>query len=268
MPLTVLAHQGFVLPAKIAAPRHVDATALCIGAGAPDLAYALGPWLNAESHTVVGLVVWAVPFTLIASLVMRRWAASGIFAVVPDLGPFRLRSYRVLATRRPAALVTLTSAVAGAGSHVVIDGFTHRGRWGADWLGLNEPILTDPIRGEALSGAEIAQDLGHVVGAVIFTITLFVIGVTGRLCDWYGEDAVAEARAVVATARQRAVFGLIVAVPVLTTIGVVGELRSSTIFISMLVGAPAILVAGAVVGRWLDRTVEGRFSDRPLSPLS
>jgi Domain of unknown function (DUF4184) len=134
VPFTFLAHQSFVLPLKIKRPAWFDATALCVGSMAPDLAYPLGSWLGRRSHTLVGLIVWSIPFTVVASVLVRTQVAPTAFAHLPDAGPFRLHSFRALRRRRPCRLVTVVSAALGSGSHVVIDGFTHTGRFvGVGW---------------------------------------------------------------------------------------------------------------------------------------
>ncbi len=189
MPVTFPAHQGLIIPVKLRWPRAIDGTALCIGAAAPDLAYPLGPWLNGQSHTAIGLVVWSLPVTLVMATLVRWRAADGVFANMPDLGALRLRSYRVLGWRRPTALVTAISAVVGSGSHILIDGFTHQGRWGANALGLNDVIATVPIRG-AMTEARLLQYLGHFGGTVLFVLSLILIASTGRLDRWYSTELV------------------------------------------------------------------------------
>ncbi|MGI9596523.1 MAG: DUF4184 family protein, partial [Acidimicrobiales bacterium] len=82
MPVTFPAHQGLIAGAKLRWPDRVDGTALCIGAAAPDLAYALGDWMNRQSHTLVGLLVWSLPFTVVATLV-TRWRAPGSSPTCP-----------------------------------------------------------------------------------------------------------------------------------------------------------------------------------------
>jgi hypothetical protein len=246
LPLTFPAHQGFIAPIKLRWPNAIDGTALCIGAAAPDLAYALGDWLNHQSHSAIGVLLFAVPFTLVAAAITRWRAASGIFAVLPDLGPLRLRSYRVLANRRPAFFVTLSSALIGAGSHAIVDGFTHRGRWGADWAGLNEVLFTVPGRGD-FSAARVLQYVGHSFGSFAFVVVLFVIASSGRLEHWYGVDAVARARSVTLTTSRRALFWLMVSVPTLAFAFLASDLGLSRIFFPILVLTVSVLLAGVLV---------------------
>ncbi len=259
MPATFPAHQGIVIPIKLRWPDRVDATALCVGSAAPDLAYPLGAWLNRQSHTAVGLLVWAVPITIIITTILRRGAASGIFACLPDLGPLRLRSYRVLSTRRPGPLTTLASAIVGSGSHVLIDGFTHAGRWGATWLGLNDTIATVPLRGD-MTGARILQYVGHIGGTALFVLALLVIASTGRLERWYGSEAVDRARSQLVPWPVRLLFVAMVVGPVLLGSVVSGRSGVDVVFLGQTTGVAALLMAGIVVDAMLARP--------PIGPVS
>jgi hypothetical protein len=247
MPLTFPAHQGLILPVKLRWPAQVDATALCIGAAAPDLAYAMGTWLNRQSHTVLGVVIWAVPFAVVAAIITRRWAASGIFACLPDLGPLRLRSYRVLSARRPALWHTVASATLGAASHVFIDGFTHAGRWGANWLGLGGVAFTAPLRG-TMTWARVLQYLGHGLGTLLFILVLVVVS-SRRLETWYGKAALSDARSVRASPRQSAMFALIALAPPLFAVAIAGRSGIENVFLAQTVFVPSLLLSGTIVGR-------------------
>ena len=192
MPLTFPAHQAVVLPLKIWKPRWFDGVALVVGAGSPDLFNALSSLDLFKSHDPVGVLV-AVAFTIVYSILLRRFAADGLFGALPDFGPLKTKSYRVLRNGRPRLLVTTLSAFIGAASHVFIDSFTHAHRFGANLLGLNDILFEVPILG-GMSGARILQYLGHTVGSLI-GVLLFVLVVSKRhLGDWYGEDQIRDAR--------------------------------------------------------------------------
>ena len=246
MPLTFPAHQSFVIGLKMKWPRGVDATALCIGAAMPDLAYPLGDWLNRQSHAFIGVVVWAIPVTLVAAALVRWRAGAGIFAHVPDLGPLRLRSYQVLSLRRPPLLVTLVSAVVGAGSHVVIDAFTHRSRWGAQWLGLDRVVGTVPIRGE-FTWARVLQYLGHTVGSVAFVLVIVWIASRGRLGQWYGPEAVDRVRRLRVTPGRRLLFWAVVLAPVVAAVASGPQTNSGRVFLPILGLFVGFLAAGVVM---------------------
>lgn len=239
------------MPAKLKWPRAIDGTALCIGAAAPDVAYALGPWLNSRSHNAVGLLAWALPFTLIATSLVRWRAASGIFAALPDLGPLRLRSYRVLGRHRPSSVVTVLSALLGSASHVFIDGFTHAGRFGSNWLGMNETLFTAPVRGD-MSLARVLQYVGHVGGSALFVAALIVVASSGRLEAWYGREAVAEARSLSLAPAKRAAFRTTVAVSAVGAAGLASLTDRSVIFFPLTVLSFSLLACGVLLGHDLE----------------
>jgi hypothetical protein len=254
VPVTFPAHQGLIVPVKLRWPRAVDGTALCIGAATPDLAYPLGPWLSAQSHTILGLLVWSVPATLVMAALVRWRAADGIFASMPDLGPLRLRSYRVLGWRRPAIVVTAISAVVGSGSHVLIDGFTHAGRWGASALGLNDEVGTVPIRG-ALTGAQVLQYLGHVGGSLLFVGALVTMASSSHLESWYGADAVARARLAPGSRGGPILFWVLILLLTAASVGASQWAGRSTLFLPVLVAVLSMVAIGALVGRSAPRTI-------------
>ncbi|MCP3988143.1 MAG: DUF4184 family protein, partial [Actinomycetia bacterium] len=221
MPVTFPAHQGLIAWTKLRWPSLIDGTAVCIGAAAPDFAYSFSHWMNVRSHTAVGLVLWAIPFTVVAAYVTRWRAAAGIFAHLPDLGPLRVRSYRVLGERRPGFVVTLASAVVGAGSHVLIDAFTHGGRWGADLLGLNAVLFTAPIRGD-FTVARVGQYFAHVVGSLTFVVLLVMVARGGLLERWYRAERVEAVRAYEPGLAERVRFWSMVFIPTVAAVVVVG----------------------------------------------
>lgn len=245
MPVTFPAHQGLIVGLKLKWPRRFDGTALCIGAAAPDLAYALGPWLRGHSHDLFGLVFWAIPFSLLAALITRRWSATGIFANLPDLGPLRLRSYGVLVYRRPPILITVLSASLGAGSHVLVDAFTHRGRWGAELLGLDVEVGTLPIL-ERFTLAGIAQYLGHIFGSVAFVAALVVIARRRLLEDWYGQAQVEEARSLQASRSHRLLFCVMTVMPTLGAAALAPSLGQRRVFLAIVAVVFSLLFVGAI----------------------
>ena len=242
MPLTAPAHQAVVLPLKLLAPDLTDATALCIAAAAPDLGYGL---MGGDSHTAAGVVVFAVPFTLIACAVLRWRAAATVFANVADLGPFRLRSYRVIVERRPPIVMTVLCALIGAVSHVVLDAFTHPGRWGARWLGLDSTTVLLPVRGE-VTVAQLLQYVGHTAGSLLGILLFLHIGRRRLLEQWYGGAAVQRARRVALLPRDRVAFWATAAATAVAVSGLAvasGSMRIFAVFLGATVG---LLVAGSV----------------------
>lgn len=276
MPLTFPAHQAAVLPLKIWKPRWFDGIALVVGAGSPDLFNAFGSIDTFESHGLDGIVV-AVVFTIVYSVLLRRFAVDGLFGSLPDFGPLKARSYRVLANGRPRPLVTILSAFIGVWSHVIVDSFTHTGRFGANVLGINDILFELPIVG-GFSGARVLQYLGHTVGSVI-GVLLFVFVVSKRhLGEWYGTEQIERART--APVRAKAKLRLYA----LGTIGVVSGTAwgltegRDPIFHIGLITVIALLIAGianrtTTVEPCLDTsthpiTTSSTSSDEPSSKIS
>jgi hypothetical protein len=235
MPLTFPAHQAAVLPLKLWKPQSFDGTALVVAAAAPDLAYPLGSWLGRQSHTAIGLLVWAVPVTLVICRLLRWRVASGLFAQLPDGGPLRLRSYRSLTRRRPSLARTAVSALIGAASHVVIDGFTHGNRWGAQFFGWDAVIGELPARGQ-FTVARLLQYAGHTAGSALGLGMLVWIGRQRLMERWYGESVVEEDRRASVSPRQRMLFWLAV-------LGI-----SAIAFLVGDRGSPFALIAGGTLG--------------------
>jgi hypothetical protein len=206
VPVTYFAHQAPVLGLKTARPSWVDGTAICVGSMAPDWSYALGrDWMPIPSHSMAGSVVWALPVAVAVTLVVRNRAAA-IAAHLPDLGPFRLRSYGVLGTRRPAWWLTVLCAWIGAVSHVAIDSFTHIYRRGSNLLGLNDVAFH--LGGRRILEAEVLQWFGHLGGTAGSVVLLWLIGRRRLLDAWYGADAVARVRRAETSAPERAGIAL------------------------------------------------------------
>ncbi len=204
--------------------------------------------MGSQSHTLLGLVVWSIPVAFLMTRMVRWRAADGVFANVPDLGPLRLHSYRVLGHKKPTTAVTLVSATVGAGSHILIDAFTHAGRWGANALGLNGFVGSVPLRGE-MTGARVLQYLGHVGGTAAFVVVLLAIASSGHLECWYGTGAVAKAREAPPARGGPALFWAIVVACIATAVVVSQSMRNDVIFLPVLVAAVSVVVTGTAVGR-------------------
>jgi len=186
MPLTFLSHQAPVVALKLARPRWFDGVALVIGSMAPDFPYVLsGTAWEFDAHGPVGLVAFALPASVAVAWLLRARVAAVAFALLPSCGPLRLRDWRVLAARRPAAWVTASSALLGAASHSLWDTFTHERRFGARLFPvLRERALT--LAAAPVSYARVLQYLGHVVGALVTLALLRHIAREGHVARWYG----------------------------------------------------------------------------------
>ncbi|MEZ5282520.1 MAG: DUF4184 family protein [Acidimicrobiales bacterium] len=154
----------------------------------------------------------------------------------------------MLGSRRPGAVGTLFSALLGSDSHVLIDGFTHAGRFGANWLGINEVLFTAPVRGD-MTGARVLQYVGHFGGSAAFIAALLVVASSGLLNVWYGQQAVADARASDLSGRERFVFwAMVVAFTALAGVSAAVTDRS-VIFVPVTTLVVVLLVAGVLLGR-------------------
>ncbi len=193
MPVTWFAHQVPVLGMKLARPRWFDATALCIGSMTPDMMYSFSDYLGIDPHRAPEAFVFGVPFATMVALVVRYLLAPVGPACLPDVGRLRLRSYAVIARRRPNIVVTVVGAALGLGSHIVIDWFTHPGWQGSRWLNYEDVTVT--VFGFTEPMAQMLQLIGHSFGSLFGVMLLAVIGRRRLLDDWYGVDQVAAARA-------------------------------------------------------------------------
>jgi hypothetical protein len=259
MPLTFPAHQALVLPVKLRWPSCTDGTAMCVGAAAPDLLYPV-PGIGSNGHGAVGVVLLVVPLTVGICSLLRWRSALGVFGNLPDLGPFRLQSYRVITHRRPTMLATLVSALIGAVSHVLIDAFSHTGRWGSTLLGLDETLFSVPIRGE-MSGARVIQYFGHTIGSAVAIGLFLYIGRSRRLDQWYGAAVVASARRFTMPASARVTFWVtFIAVAVAVTVAL--RLAGASLVFCAIDG----LVAGALCAGAIPVTVGRSISAVPAGP--
>jgi hypothetical protein len=229
-----------VLPLKIVRPRWFDGTALCVGSMAPDFSYPLGGWMLRQNHTAIGVVLLALPASLVICWAIRTWVASCAFAHLPDLGWMRVHSYRVLATRRPAWWLTVSSALIGATTHVILDAFTHWDRWGARWVGWDDRRVDVPVTG-LVRLPDLLQNLGHTIGTAICIALLVYIGYRRLLERWYGTDAVEQARGFTLTADQRVWFWSVAAIGV--PVGIVWVLIAPGYAMHKLIDAVALSTA-------------------------
>lgn len=187
---------------KAVRPRWFDGTALCIGSMTPDLVTAFGVphWslLNVPPALLLGIV---------ATVVVRSSIASVAAAHLPDLGPFRLHSWRVLARCRHATTTTIVSVAVGLATHHALDSFTHPFGDAARFLGYDDIEVV--LFGVASPLATVFQWIGHSLGSMLGVWMLLVIGTHRRLEEWYGADAVTADRSFRLDPRSRRTFWLL-----------------------------------------------------------
>ncbi|GIF41870.1 hypothetical protein Axi01nite_61810 [Actinoplanes xinjiangensis] len=162
VPSTFPTHPAGILPLKLWRPRWFDGVALTLGAASPDVAYLVdgsGLPVWPLSHQLHGLIIFCLPVTLLGCLMVRR-AVPVIAAHLPAGGPFALRDYGALRTSGHRWWITVTSAIIGAGSHLVLDGLEA-------WF----PAIEYPA---------------HLVGLAVMAAIAAVIGRRRLLVQWHG----------------------------------------------------------------------------------
>jgi hypothetical protein len=189
VPLTFPSHASVVLPLKLWRPRRFDGVALVVGSASPDLIYPFAAIVpHPTVHSLAGLFWWCLPVTLLLTPVVRR-AAPRVAAHLPGGGPLRLRDYGALGVVRHRWHVTLLSALIGAVSHLLWDGFTHS----PDTNGLAIPALG----GEALPGLPWFRVLQHASSALGFVVAVGLLVHIGRrrlIRHWHGSAPVIRRR--------------------------------------------------------------------------
>jgi hypothetical protein len=188
MPLTFPSHAAAVVPIKVAWPDRWDGVALVIGSTAPDLPYALAPYVEFDAHTWPTLVWFCVPITLLGAWLVRR-AAPTIAAHLPKLGGFALRDYGSLGAVRHRWYVTVYSAFVGVLTHLVWDSFTHE-RATHIWTFL--PL--DRIAFAGLPWWHVLQFGSTVVGALVTAVYAWHIGRRHLLLTWHGSPPLISTR--------------------------------------------------------------------------
>lgn len=201
--MTWFAHQAPAIGLKLARPRWFDGTALCVGTIMPDTLLSVGGELGIDSHTWPSAVLLGVPIGLALTVAIRRIVAPLAPTVLPDLGSFRLRSYGVLAHRRPPWWMTIVGVFIGIVTHVVLDWFTHGERWLPQRLGYADTTVT--WFGDTMTVPEALQIVGHVGLSITTVVLAWHLGRHRKLDEWYGGGTVERARA--ATLGTNAVVG-------------------------------------------------------------
>ena len=77
MPSSVLSHQAPALLIKLKYPNRFDGTALCISTFIPDLDVIIDFFLpfsiRGITHSLLGLIMWTIPLTIILTIVFSRY---------------------------------------------------------------------------------------------------------------------------------------------------------------------------------------------------
>jgi hypothetical protein len=187
VPATFPSHAAAAVPFKLWWPRRFDGVALVVGSAAPDMYYALNGYVVVPpTHNLAGLFWFALPVTLVATVLIRR-SAPGIAAHLPERPQWlALRDYGVLGRVRHRWYVTVYSALLGGLTHIVWDGFTHapiaQHGWGVRMI----PSLETP----SWFGVPwwlFAQHFSTIVGTAVVFAAAVHIGRRRLLRTWHGE---------------------------------------------------------------------------------
>ncbi|GBF74487.1 hypothetical protein PA598K_02835 [Paenibacillus sp. 598K] len=145
MPFT-FAHPLYALPARLVV-RRLSLSGLVLGSMAPDFEYflALEPYATI-GHTWRGFWLQALPLGVVLALTFHYLVKRQLARHLPSLGALDRRAaalaaastnYNRLRDRILAGLNFLLALLIGFISHIVVDGFTHRGGYAvvrAAWL--------------------------------------------------------------------------------------------------------------------------------------
>ncbi|HEX6038810.1 DUF4184 family protein [Longimicrobium sp.] len=163
MPFTI-AHAAAALPVR-RAWRALPLDALVLGAMSPDFEYVLRLAVQGRYwHTPSGLLLASVPATLIA---VRLWRALVRPALVPLL-PAGMRPITRPSSSASAVLLAAAAALAGAITHVLWDGFTHR----TGWAVMRMPALLEPASplGLSVPWYNVLQHASTLLGGTVLLI--------------------------------------------------------------------------------------------------
>lgn len=159
MPFT-LSHAAVAIAAK---PLRLPLAPFAIGAMSPDLPYFIGVRQFGDvTHSWIGVVL-VVPLALLLSFLWR----TAIRPAARDLSPAAVRARWQLTHHRRRPTVAACAAFIGVVSHIVLDSFTHPGRWGTELI----PGLTTDIG--PFPGYKWAQYGGGVLGLLLIGFVLW-----------------------------------------------------------------------------------------------
>ncbi|HSP76890.1 MAG TPA: DUF4184 family protein [Myxococcaceae bacterium] len=170
MPVTLPAHAAAVLPFLRRSREGAWATALVVGASAPDFSYVVRyvwPEASAQAHDLPGFLLFSLPAGLLLLLWLEALVLPALRRTVPEVGGVQwgrfLRTGGLPRTPRGWGLVLVALGL-GAATHVLWDGFTHRHQWPAEAL---YPHVRVPVGGRELPLARVLQHGSSLVGSLL-----------------------------------------------------------------------------------------------------
>lgn len=129
MPFT-FSHPIFALPLKRLHPKSFSTTGLVLGSMAPDFEYflLLEPY-RSIGHTAAGLLVQAVPLSVLFAFLFHRLVKRQLAVHLPSIWNLDQRAFQLLKDWKLQSgkdwIVFIGSVIIGFVTHIVVDGFTH-----------------------------------------------------------------------------------------------------------------------------------------------
>ena len=135
MPNAFFSHQvpGLLIKSKF--PKWIDGTAICIAAMVPDLNVFVDLFSSFRfrnlTHSLLGLVVWGFPLTIMLTIIFSNYVASKIAAISQKRGPlFKIMRYlgfddfRYIQKKKftlKFILIAFYSSLIGGFTHLLLD---------------------------------------------------------------------------------------------------------------------------------------------------
>lgn len=176
MPFT-FSHTAVVLPYGFKQNKYIDFTTLVIGTMAPDFEYFIHfrP-IQIVGHTLLGQIYFNLPITLIIAFIYHYILKKSIIVNLPK--PYCDR-YSYLIERRWRIdslfrlLVVCYSALLGAFTHLIWDGFTHKAGFFVIRIGILSKYLN--ILDHKIPIYKILQHGSTVLGLIAIMVYIFAI---------------------------------------------------------------------------------------------
>ncbi len=139
MPPAIFSHQGLILPLKMRSPKKFDGTALCVGAGMPDLMVLVTKITNNEyyhyiNHSLLAFS-WLIPLTVLFTILLSRYVLPFISKKLPKSGIinkigvyFGIDDFYLLEKKQFTKTwfgIAFYSAFIGIASHLMMDLLGH-----------------------------------------------------------------------------------------------------------------------------------------------
>ena len=168
MPFT-FSHPALVLPLALLPRRWFSVTGLVIGSMVPDFEYFLRMRVQSEySHTIAGLFWFDLSLAVLLALVFHTLVRNPLIENLPAALQSRLSRYKTfdfLAYFRGNWFVMAVSALVGAASHLLWDGFTYAGSFFAEVV----PALsaTVQVAGLQMPLYKVLRHISTMAGAAV-----------------------------------------------------------------------------------------------------